>query len=129
MQRVLARIALVAEAEGAPRQDLPASLDLAPCARERLDLRAEGIGAVVWATGFRRDLHWLQVPGALDAAGEILHRGGVTPAPGLFALGLPFLRCRRSTFLEGVGGDAGVLAWHLLAHLAQPITAFGRVAA
>lgn len=78
----------------------------------RLDWRAEGIRSVVWATGFRRDYTWLQVP-VFDANGEIRHDGGVTAAPGLYALGLPFLRRRKSTFLDGVGGDAAALSAHL----------------
>jgi putative flavoprotein involved in K+ transport len=74
--------------------------------RSVLDLAAEGIRTVVWATGFRRDHAWLRVPGLLDAAGEIRHRGGVTPVPGLYLLGLRFMRRRNSNFLDGVGADA-----------------------
>ena len=52
-----------------------------------IDLRAEGICSVVWATGFRRHYPWLELP-VLDARGEIRHAGGVAPAPGLYVLGL-----------------------------------------
>jgi putative flavoprotein involved in K+ transport len=124
LERLLARIDLAAGAEGAPAEAWPAAIGLAAPASARLDLAAEGIRTVVWATGFRRDYGWLQVP-VLDAEGEIIHRGGVTPAPGLYALGLRFLRRRRSNFLDGVGGDAEELAWHILAQLA----ATGRAAA
>jgi putative flavoprotein involved in K+ transport len=79
-----------------------------------IDLRAEGIRTVVWATGFRRHYPWLKVP-VLDARGELRHRGGVTPAPGLYALGLSFLRRRKSTFIDGVGDDARELADHIAA--------------
>ena len=75
---------------------------------------------MLWATGYRRDYGWLQVPEAIDPQGEILHRGGITPAPGLYVLGLRFLRHRRSSFLGGVGADAEVLAWHLLGQLLAP---------
>jgi putative flavoprotein involved in K+ transport len=75
----------------------------------RLDLRAEGIETVIWATGFRRSYPWLRVP-VLDARGELVHDGGVTPSPGLYALGLHFQRQRNSAFLDGVGADAEVLA-------------------
>ena len=74
---------------------------------------------LIWATGHRRDYGWLQVP-VLDAAGEIIHQGGVTPSPGLFAIGLRFLRRRRSNFIDGVGQDAQELTEAVLDHLARP---------
>jgi putative flavoprotein involved in K+ transport len=77
-----------------------------------LDLRAEGIRTVIWATGFRRSYPWLRVP-VLDDRGEIRHDGGITPAPGLYVLGLQFLRRRNSAFIDGVGADAAALAEHL----------------
>jgi putative flavoprotein involved in K+ transport len=75
----------------------------------RLDLAAEGIRSVVWATGFRGDYGWLGLP-VLDAAGEIAHRGGVTAAPGVYALGLRLLCRRSSAWIDGAGRDAGMLA-------------------
>lgn len=78
-----------------------------------LDLARRGIGTVVWATGFRPDYHWLDVP-VLDAKGALRHEGGVvTASPGLYALGLPFLRRRKSTLIDGVGDDARELSHHL----------------
>ncbi|HSM04742.1 MAG TPA: NAD(P)/FAD-dependent oxidoreductase [Longimicrobiales bacterium] len=79
----------------------------------RLDLRRAGIRTVLWATGFRRDYPWLRIP-VLDAAGEIRHRGGITPVPGLYVLGLNFLRRRTSSFLAGVGADAAEIADHIV---------------
>jgi putative flavoprotein involved in K+ transport len=61
-----------------------------PCVAEplrRLDLRTEGIGAVIWATGYGVDFSWIDVP-VLDGRGEPVHRGGITPVPGLYFLGL-----------------------------------------
>jgi putative flavoprotein involved in K+ transport len=89
-----------------------------------LDLAAEGVRTVVWATGYGRDYGWLKVP-VLDAAGEIVHRGGITPSPGLYVLGLRFMRRRKSSFLDGVGVDAEALAEDILDDLATP----GRAAA
>ncbi|HSK09438.1 MAG TPA: NAD(P)/FAD-dependent oxidoreductase [Vicinamibacterales bacterium] len=74
-----------------------------------LDLKAERIRTVVWATGFKRRYPWLKVP-VLDARGEIRHSGGVTPAPGLFVVGLQFQRTRKSAFIDGVGEDAAFIA-------------------
>ncbi|MCI5075898.1 NAD(P)/FAD-dependent oxidoreductase [Oricola sp.] len=82
----------------------------------RLDLRATGIRTVIWATGYRRTYPWLNVP-VLDEAGEIRNAGGVTPVPGLFALGLPFMRRRSSTFIDGVGRDAEELVVDIARHL------------
>jgi len=74
-----------------------------------VDLRAAGIDTVVWATGFTRRYPWLRVP-VLDDHGEIRQRGGITPVPGLFVLGIHFQRRRNSAFIDGVGDDAAFLA-------------------
>jgi putative flavoprotein involved in K+ transport len=79
---------------------------------ERLALGG-ALRTVLWATGYRRAYPWLNVP-VLDAAGELVHREGITTAPGLFALGLRFQRTRRSHFLGGVGDDAAHIAAAIL---------------
>jgi putative flavoprotein involved in K+ transport len=84
----------------------------------QINLRDRDIRTVIWATGFRRSYPWLRLP-VLDADGEIRERHGITPVPGLVVLGLPFLRKRNSAFIDGVGGDAAVLAAHLASHLAH----------
>lgn len=81
----------------------------------KLALRAGGISTVLWATGYRRQYRWLHVP-VLNIRGEIIHEGGVTPAPGLYALGLNFQRTRKSSFIDGVGDDARFIAAHLAHH-------------
>jgi putative flavoprotein involved in K+ transport len=82
-----------------------------------LGLHAAGIASVVWATGFRRDFSWVHAP-VLDAAGEPVHRRGVTDAPGLYFLGLKWLHRRSSSFLDGVGADAEHLADEVAGRLA-----------
>jgi putative flavoprotein involved in K+ transport len=77
--------------------------------RTSVDLRAAGIDTVIWATGFIRRYPWLHVP-ALDERGEIRQRGGVTPVPGLYVLGMHFQQSRKSAFIDGVGADAAQLA-------------------
>jgi putative flavoprotein involved in K+ transport len=84
-----------------------------------LDLQQASIGAVVWATGYARRYPWLKAP-VLDSHGEIIHRGGITALPGLFVLGLTFLRRRRSPFIDGCGLDAEELAPIVNAHLSAP---------
>jgi putative flavoprotein involved in K+ transport len=74
-----------------------------------LDLARERIATVIWATGYRRAYPWLQLP-VLNADGEIMHTNGITPEPGLYVLGLNFQRRRNSSFIDGVGDDARVIA-------------------
>jgi putative flavoprotein involved in K+ transport len=67
------------------------------------------VDAVVWATGYRDDFSWLDVP-ILDADGRIRHRRGVTDVPGLFFLGLPWQHTRGSALLGWVQDDAAFVA-------------------
>jgi putative flavoprotein involved in K+ transport len=85
--------------------------------RLRLDLQSGEIRAIVWATGFRPDYGWLDVP-VVDAKGHLRHEGGVVDSPGLYALGLPVLRRRRSTFICGIEDDARAVTDHLARYLA-----------
>jgi len=85
--------------------------------RLQLDLRSGEIRAVVWATGFRPDYGWLDVP-VVDAKGQLHHEGGVVDSPGLYALGLPVLRRRKSTFIYGIEDDAREVTDHLTRYLA-----------
>jgi putative flavoprotein involved in K+ transport len=87
-------------------------------ARLQLDLRSGEIRTIVWATGFRPDYGWLDVP-VVDAKGQLRHEGGVVDSPGLYALGLPVLRRRRSTFICGIEDDAGEVIDHLAQYLAR----------
>jgi len=75
------------------------------------------IKTVIWATGYRPDFRWLDVP-VLDHKGRIEHDGGVTPVPGLYVMGMPFLRRRKSTLIDGAADDATDLSTHLAGHLA-----------
>lgn len=115
LQRLLDKLDDHAEATGLDLEltdDSRPSPLVVPETPEQIDLRAEGITTVLWATGFRRHYPWLEVP-VLDDRGEIRHHGGVVDWPGMYVLGLPFLRRRRSTFLDGFGADAADLATHL----------------
>ena len=85
--------------------------------RLQLDLRSGEIRSIVWATGFRPDYRWLDVP-VVDAKGQLNHEGGVVASPGLYALGLPVLRRRKSTFICGIEDDAREVIDHLTRYLA-----------
>jgi len=82
----------------------------------QLDLRSGRIRSVVWATGYRPDYGWLDVP-VVDAKGRLRHDGGVVDSPGMYALGLPVLRRRKSTFIHGAEDDARDLVDHLAGYL------------
>lgn len=69
--------------------------------------------AVVWATGFGPDFTWIDVP-VFDAAGHPRHHRGLTVAPGLAFLGLPWLNSRGSALMGGVGPDARYVVGQLL---------------
>lgn len=86
--------------------------------RLQLDLRSGEIRTVVWATGFRPDYGWLDVP-VTDEKGRLRHDGGVVDSPGLYVLGLPVLRRRRSTFICGISDDARDVTGHLARYLAD----------
>ena len=93
----------------APSEPFNPTWPLAGDAPSELDLTHERITTVIWATGYRRVYPWLHVP-VLDARGEIVHDGGATAEPGLYVLGLNFQRRRNSSFIDGVGDDARVIA-------------------
>ncbi|MDW3212595.1 MAG: NAD(P)-binding domain-containing protein [Ilumatobacteraceae bacterium] len=80
------------------------------------ELELGRFGTVVWATGYRPSYTWLDRV-AFDRRDRLVHDGGVCAVPGLYLLGLPFLRRRKSSFIDGVGPDAAELASHLHAHL------------
>jgi putative flavoprotein involved in K+ transport len=80
--------------------------------RLTLDLASGEIGSIVWCTGFRPDYRWLEVP-VLDRKGQLRHDGGVVDAPRLYAIGLPVLRRRKSTFIHGAEDDARDIVAHL----------------
>ena len=103
------------EAEAGPPERIGPTR--APAAsRLDLDLRSGEIRAVVWATGFRPDYSWLDVP-VVDRKGNLRHDGGVVEAPGLYTIGLPVLRRRKSSFIHGAEDDARDLINHLARYL------------
>ncbi len=84
-----------------------------------LDLTSGEITTVLWATGFRPDHSWLDIP-VRDRTGRIRHDGGIVAgAPGLYVLGLPVLRTRASTYIHGAATDSEALAAHLHSFLSS----------
>jgi putative flavoprotein involved in K+ transport len=97
-----------------PERLEPTAAPRAP--RLQLDLASGEIRTVLWATGFRPDYGWLELP-VLNAKGALGHHGGVTESPGLYALGLPVLRRRKSTFIHGIEDDARDVVAELVSRL------------
>lgn len=81
-----------------------------------MDLTSGEIRTIVWATGFRPDYSWLHAP-VLDRKGRLLHDGGVVREPGLYVLGLPYMRCLRSSLIDGAASDAEFIVSHLVGYL------------
>lgn len=82
-----------------------------------LDLGRGEVTTVVWATGFRPDLSYLELP-VFEAGGRLRHDGGVVDSPGVYYLGATFLRRRKSSFVHGASDDTADLADHLIGYLA-----------
>jgi putative flavoprotein involved in K+ transport len=81
-----------------------------------LDLTRGEIKTIIWATGYRPDYSWLELP-VLDRKGMVRHNGGVVSSAGVYLIGTPFLRRRKSTLIDGAGDDARDLSDHLVSYL------------
>ena len=97
-----------------PHRFDPTVVDGVP--RLSLDLNTGEIETIIWATGFRPDYSWLDVE-VLDAKGMVRHNGGVVDSPGMYLIGSPFLRRRKSSFIDGSRVDAEDLVGELAAYL------------
>jgi len=97
----------------APKDGRPELRDAyeAPIITE-LDLERVGISTIIWATGYSFDFSWVKVP-IFDEFGYPIQKRGVTPHPGLYFVGLPWLHTIKSGLLAGVGGDAAHVAAHI----------------
>ena len=98
-----------------PHRFEPTTVPSAPALE--IALTATNIRTIIWATGYRPDYHWLDVP-VLDRKGQLRHTGGiVSGAPGMYVLGGNLLRTRRSSYIAGANEDTFALANHLHAYL------------
>jgi putative flavoprotein involved in K+ transport len=83
-----------------------------------LDLRAAGVGAVIWCTGVTGEFGWLRLP-VLDQRGMPMHEEGASPVPGLFFVGLPWMRTRKSGIIYGIRDDGARIAEAVGRYLAR----------
>jgi putative flavoprotein involved in K+ transport len=81
-----------------------------------MNLASGEIKAIIWATGYRPDYSWLEVP-VLDRKDRLRHDGGVVSSPGMYLMGAPFMRRRKSALIDGAGDDARDLSAHLASYL------------
>lgn len=88
-----------------------------PTQADTLDLRAEGVAAVIWCIGFHPDFKWVNAP-VFTGRGHPVHTRGVSGQPGLYFLGLPWLHTWGSGRFSGVARDAEYLAAHITEHIA-----------
>jgi putative flavoprotein involved in K+ transport len=77
--------------------------------RTDIDLVREGIGTVIWTSGYRPEYGWVKVP-VFDDMGFPLQVDGRTSVPGLYFVGVHWMRKNKSAILYGVGEDAEVVA-------------------
>jgi putative flavoprotein involved in K+ transport len=97
-----------------PHRPPPTRVEPAPALG--MDLASGEIKAIIWATGYRPDYSWLEVP-VLDRKGRLQHDGGVVSSPGMYLMGAQFLRRRKSALIDGAADDARDLSTHLRSYL------------
>lgn len=120
MRRLLDQIDEWANANGldgtvdSPDRLPPTRVEEAPALD--MHLVKSGIKTIVWASGYRPDYSWLELP-VLDRKGYVSHDGGIVSAPGVYLMGMQFLRRRKSALIDGAGDDARDLTAHLAAYL------------
>jgi putative flavoprotein involved in K+ transport len=89
-----------------------------------MDLTTGEIKTIIWAVGYRPDYSWLELP-VFDRKGMVRHHGGVAAVPGIYLMGAPFLRRRKSTLIDGAGDDARDLSEHLALYLDRQVAPVG----
>jgi putative flavoprotein involved in K+ transport len=103
------------EATAPPERLPPTRVEDAPPLT--MDLTTGQIKTIIWASGYRPDYSWVEVP-IFDHRGRLRHDGGVVCEPGMYLMGAHFLRRRKSSLIDGAGDDARELSSHLALHLA-----------
>jgi len=81
--------------------------------RDRLDVAKEDIGTVIWTSGYRPDYGWVKFP-VFDEMGFPMQTDGRSKVPGLYFMGVHWMRKGKSAILYGVGEDAEVVAGQIV---------------
>ena len=90
-----------------PVYDIPPPMRIKT--RTELDVAREGIGSVIWTSGYRPEYGWVKFP-IFDDIGFPIQTDGRTTVPGLYFMGVHFMRKLKSSILHGVGEDAEIVA-------------------
>jgi len=107
-----------------PHHDEPDREDIdGSCASSitELNLEQHNIKTIIWSTGFSHDHSFIKLP-VFDDKGKLLHNHGIPHFPGLYFLGHPWLRNRRSTILFGIFEDVEFVVDHMYNHAKQNST-------
>lgn len=83
----------------------------------QLDFREAKVSTVIWATGFTSDFSWIHLP-VLDAEGWPIYQRGISPVPGLYFIGFPWLSSGKSGIIYGISEDADYIAGAIAEQLA-----------
>jgi putative flavoprotein involved in K+ transport len=94
-----------------PDYDIPPAMRIET--RTQIDLQRDGIGTVVWTSGYRPHYEWVKVP-VFDDMGFPIQVDGRANVPGLYFVGVHWMRKNKSAILYGVGEDAEIVARHIL---------------
>lgn len=89
--------------------DEPAGPEVAESGITELDLLEAGVGSIIWCTGFTADFGWIHAR-VTDENGRPIHKRGISPVPGIYFLGFPWLHSRKSGIIHGVDEDARFIA-------------------
>ena len=100
-------------ASGEALPDFEWPLPLRVETRTELDASKEGIGAVIWTSGYRPDYRWLKLP-VVDDMGFPVQRDGASEVPGLYFAGVHWMRKLKSSILYGVAEDAELVATQII---------------
>ena len=104
----------IADEVAPPQRFEPTRIEALPSLS--LDLNRGEVKTILWATGYYPDYSWLRVP-VFDHKRRIRHDGGVVDSPGMYLMGLQFMRRRKSALIDGAGDDARELAAHIAQYL------------
>jgi putative flavoprotein involved in K+ transport len=89
--------------------DEPAGPEVAEAGLTELDLVEAGVASVIWCTGFTAEFDWIHED-VTDENGQPIHKRGVSPVPGIYFLGFPWLHSRKSGIIHGINEDARFIA-------------------
>jgi putative flavoprotein involved in K+ transport len=89
--------------------DLPDDAAVSSSSLSTVNFRENNIRSIIWASGFTGEYNYLKLP-ALDNSGRLLHNEGISEIEGLYFLGIPWLRKRKSAIICGIAEDAEFIA-------------------